>query len=75
MASSCAQTLACVQGCSSALCMRIAATIRRYANIVPRRAMLVVASRRMGKRERRRQGPMWGSFALRLTLSSRTLAL
>ena len=35
------------------LCRRVAAIIHRCADIVPRRAMLVVASRRMGMRERR----------------------
>ena len=44
--------------------MQVAAIIRRYADIVPRWAMLVVASRRTGIRERGGQGPMWGSFAL-----------
>ena len=53
--------------------MRVAAIIRRYADMLPRRAMLVVASRRLGIREHRGQDPMWVSFALWVTLRSRTL--
>ncbi len=55
------------------MCMRVAAIIRRYADVLPRWAMLVVASCRMGTREHRGQGPMWVSFALWVMLSSRTL--
>ena len=62
VASSCAQTLACVQGYGAPLCMRVAAIIRRYVDMLPRWAMLVVASRRMGTREHRGQGPMWVFF-------------
>ena len=60
----CAQILACVHGCGSPLCMLIAATIRRYAGIVPLRAMLVVASRRAGIGERRGQGLSGRSLVL-----------
>ncbi len=38
--------------------------IRRCADLVPRRAKLVVASRRMGMRVRRGQGPTWAGVPL-----------
>ena len=76
VASSCAQMLACVQGCGSPLCRRVAAIISRCADIVPRRAMLVVASHHVGISERRVQGLSGRSFALCITtLSLRMLAL
>ena len=70
-----AQTLARVQG-GSPLCRRAAAIIRRCTDIVPRRAMLVVASRSMGIRVRRGAGPHVGgrSIVLWITLRTRTLA-
>ena len=64
VASSCAQMLAYVQGCGSPLCRRVAAIISRCADIVPRRAMLVVASHHVGISERRVQGLSGRSFAL-----------
>ena len=70
-ASSGAQTLACVQG-DSPLCWRAAAIIRPCTDIVPCRAMLVVASRSMGLRVRRGQGRR--SFVLWVALRKRTLA-
>ena len=65
VASSCAQMLACVQGCGSPLRRRVAAIISRCADIVPRWAMLVVASHHVGISEPRRvQGLSGHSFAL-----------
>jgi hypothetical protein len=43
---------------AAVLCRRVVAIIRRCVDIVPHRAMLVVASHRMGVRVRRDQGSL-----------------